>query len=320
LELERDGDALVLAADPAGLDPGTYADTVRLVDAAGKPLAKIAVSFYLATPGVAQEVATELPWSWGVAVRGAHILQASYGWDQLGLRPRPRVLQLWEGSTHAQTLARLPADALFAPIVDQRDGATFVLARAANRNFLYQIDGDGNAQLIASGIGEQPAYGAAVMPDGSIAVAEWNGNISRVQRDGTITPWLKLRENIYQIASDAAGNLFAATYLGHVLRIAPNGSRRIIETEFDTGKLVAITTTPAGDVIVAERGDLGRILRVSRDGTRELVYRSPGSRFYGLALDAGFLYALDLKSRKLLRIPLPASSSRALVTANGQQQ
>jgi M6 family metalloprotease-like protein len=319
LKLERGGDTLVLTADPGRLDPGMYADTVRLVDAAGKSLATVAVSFYLATPGVAQEVATELPWSWGVAVRGAHILQASYGWDQLGLRPRPRVLQLWEGSTHAQTLARLPADALFSPIVDQRDGATFVLARAANSNFLYQIDGSGDAQLIASGIGEQPAYGAAVMPDSSIAVAEWNGNISRVRRDGTVTHWLKLRENVYQIASDNAGNLFAATYLGHVIRIAPNGSRSIIQTEFDEGKLVAITTTPAGDVIVAERGDLGRILRVRRDGTRELVYRSPGSRFYGLAHDAGFLYALDLKSRKLLRIPLPETTSGRAVIAPERQ-
>jgi hypothetical protein len=212
----------------------------------------------------------------------------------------------------------LPADALFAPIVDQRDGATFVLAWAANSNFLYQIDGSGDAQLIASAIGEQPAYGAAVMPDGSIAVAEWNGNISRVRRDGTVTRWLKLPENIYQIASDTAGNLFAATYLGHVLRIAPNGSRRMLETEFDAGKLVAITTTPAGDVIVAERGDQGRILRVSRNGTRELVYRSPGAQFYGLALDAGFLYALDLKSRKLLRIPLPETGKGAVLVANRQ--
>jgi M6 family metalloprotease-like protein len=319
LRLERSGDTLVLTADPDQLDSGTYADTVRLVDRNGKTLATINVSFYLATPGVAQEVATELPWSWGVAVRGAHILQASYGWDQLGLRPRPRVLQLWEGSTHAQTLTRLPADALFSPIVDQRDGATFVLARAASRNYLYQIDSSGDAQLIASDIGEQPAYGAAVMPDGSIAVAEWNGNISRVRRDGTVTPWLKLGENVYQIASDDAGNLFAATYPGYVLRIAPNGSRRIIATEFGVGKLVAITTTPAGDVIAAERGDLGRILRVTRDGARELVYRSPGSRFYGLAVDAGFLYALDLKSRDLLRIPLPESTgARASIVADRQ--
>jgi hypothetical protein len=124
----------------------------------------------------------------------------------------------------------------------------------------------------------------------------------------------------YQIASDEAGNLFVATYTDHVLRIAPNGSRRIIETGFDTGKLVAITTTPAGDVIVAERGDLGRILRVRSDGTRELVYRSPGSRFYGLAVDAGFLYALDLKSRKLLRIPLPETTTGgALITAARQR-
>jgi hypothetical protein len=35
------------------------------------------------------------------------------------------------------------------------------------------------------------------------------------------------------------------------------------------------------------------------------VYRSPGARFYGLAVDDGFLYALDMTQRQLLRVPLP---------------
>jgi hypothetical protein len=305
LELERSGDTLVLAANPAGLLPGTFADTVHLIGAQLDSLAHIAVSFHVGTAGVGQVVATELPWSWGVAVNGGRILQASYGWDMLGLRPRPRLLQLWEGSSHPQTLARLPADALYAPIVDANDGATFVLARATDGNFLYQIDGDGDARLIASRIGTEPAYGAAVMPDGSIAVAEWNGDISRVQRDGRVSPWMKLGTNVYQIASDAAGNLYAATYDGLVVRVNARGDRRTITTGFGEGRLVAITTTPEGDVIAAERGGQGRIVRIRSNGTRDLVYRSQGARFYGLALDAGFLYALDLKKRELLRIPLP---------------
>jgi hypothetical protein len=269
-------------------------------------LSGIHVHFYLATPGVGQIVATELPWSWGVAVRGGRILQASYGWDQLGLRPRPRVLQLWEGSQHPQTLARLAADALYAPIVDPRDGATFVIARALDGNYLYQLRANGDAQIIAKQIGSEPAYGAAVLPDGSIAVAQWDGQISHVRREGHVTPWMHLGTNIYQIASDHEGNIFAAAYSGDIIRIAPDGTRRVIETGFGAGRLVAVATTPAGDVIAAERGGHGRILSVSPFGEREIVYRSPGARYYGLAVDDGFLFALDLTQRHLLRIPLPA--------------
>jgi hypothetical protein len=269
-------------------------------------LAEVTIHFYLATPGVGQVVATELPWSWGVAVRGGRILQASYGWDQLGLRPRPRVLQLWEGAQHVETLTRLAADALYSPIIDPRDGAAFVLARARDGNYLYQIRPSGDAHVIAKRIGSHPAYGAAILPDGSIAVAEWNGDISHVRRDGSVHAWMSLGVNIYQIASDFAGNIYAAAFSGDVIRITPGGSRRTIETGFGAGRLVTVATTPAGDVIAAERGGQGRIIHVHGDGSREIVYRSPGASYYGLAVDDGFLFALDLTQRHLLRIPLPA--------------
>ncbi|MBR9991067.1 MAG: hypothetical protein KFH98_15000, partial [Gemmatimonadetes bacterium] len=307
LELQRDDDALVLTADPAGLVAGTYTADIDIRDADGVTHAHVIVSFYIASPGVGQVIATELPWSWGVAVHNGRILQASYGWDQLGLRPRPRVLSQLESSLHPNTLARLAADALYAPIIDPRDGATFVLARARDGNYLYELRGSGDARIVASRIGDEPAYGAAVMPDGSIAVADWSGAINRVQRDGTIHPWMQVGYNIYQIASDHAGNLFAATYSGDVLRVSADGDRRVIATGFGAGRLVAIATTPDGAVLAAERGGQGRIIRIDADGRSEVVYWSPGARFYGLAVDDGFLFALDLTYRQLLRIPLPAS-------------
>jgi M6 family metalloprotease-like protein len=305
LTLEQVEDSLILTADPDLLVAGSYGDTIRILGDDGATLAQIHVDFYLASPGVGQIVATELPWSWGVAVHGGRILQASYGWDQLGLRPRPRVLQLREGASHPQTLARLAADALYSPIIDPADGSKFVLARARDGNYLYQLQGNGDAQIIAKRIGSKPAYGAAVLPDGSIAVAEWSGDISHVRRDGSVHPWMSLGAHVYQIASDAAGNLYAAAFSGEVIRIAPDGTQRITDTGFGAGRLVAVATTPAGNVLAAERGGQGRILQLNRDGSREIVYRSPGARFYGLAVDDGFLYALDMTQRQLLRVPLP---------------
>jgi M6 family metalloprotease-like protein len=313
LKVERSDDSLILTADPRRMPAGSYGDTIRLVDLDGATLAQIHVDFYLATAGVGQIVATELPWSWGVAVHGGRILQASYGWDQLGLRPRPRLLQLREGASHPQTLARLAADALYSPIVDPVDGSKFVLARARDGNYLYQIRANGDAAVIAQRIGSEPAYGAAILPDGSIAVAEWNGDISHVRRDGSVHPWMSLGTNVYQIASDATGAIHVAAFSGEVIGIAPDGTRRITDTGFGPGRLVAVATTPDGDVVVAERGGQGRILRLNRDGSRDVVFRSPGARYYGLAVDAGFLYALDMTQRQLLRIPLPAP--RSLIAA-----
>jgi M6 family metalloprotease-like protein len=312
LRIERRGDTLLLRAAPGRLIAGTYSDTIRMVSREGATLATLPVSFYIATPGVGQIIATELPWSWGVAVHGGRILKASYGWDQLGLRPRPRVLQLREGTTHPQTLTRLAADALYAPIIDPRDGATFVLARARDGNYLYEIDPNGDARIIASNIGSDPAYGAAMLPDGSIAVGKWNGDVAHVTRDGLVHEWMNVGVNIYQIATDTDGNIYAATYAGDILRIAPDGVRRTIETGFGPGRLVAVATTPAGGVVAAERGGQGRVLHVRSDGTRDIVYRSPDASFYGLAVDDGFLYALDLTQRHLLRIPLASSTAPAL--------
>jgi M6 family metalloprotease-like protein len=319
LRIERNGDVLSLRAAPGRLVAGTYTDTIRFVGAGGV-LAEVPVTFYIASPGVGQVVATALPWSWGVAVHGGRILKASYGWDPLGLRPRPRVLQLREGSTHPQTLTRLAADALYAPIVDPRDGATFVLARARDRNFLYEVRADGSAAIVAADVGVEPAYGAAILPDGSIAVAKWNGDIARVTRDGDVHPWMSVGTNIYQIATDSEGNVFAATYAGDVLRIAVDGARRVLETGFGPGRLVTIATTASGGVVAAERGGQGRVLHMDGQGGREEVYRSPGARFYGLAVDGSFLFALDLAQRHLLRIPLPQPPARLADAPPGRQR
>jgi hypothetical protein len=82
-----------------------------------------------------------------------------------------------------------------------------------------------------------------------------------------------LGTNIYQIASDSDGNIFSAAFSGEVLRIAPNGDRRALETGFGAGRLVTVATTPDGDVIAAERGGQGRILQLRADGARDVVYR-----------------------------------------------
>jgi M6 family metalloprotease-like protein len=316
LALERAGDALLVTADPGLLVPGTYADTVHLTGDDGASLAHVVVSFYIATPGVGQVVATELPWSWGVAVRSGRIVKASYGWDQLGLRPRPRVLQLWEGAAHPRTLTRLAADALYAPTVDDSDGSTYVLARARETNFLYRVRGSGDADIVAAHLGDEPAYGMAMLPDGSLAVASWNGDIRRVTRAGEVHAWMNVGTNIYQIAADDRGTLYAAMFNGDILRIGPDGARRVVETGFGAGRLVAVATTPAGGVIAAERGGQGRVLHVRRDGTREVVYHRPGALFYGLAVDESFLYAMDLAQRQLLRIPLPRGPAGTLVRAD----
>jgi M6 family metalloprotease-like protein len=304
LDVHGDDDVLQLRADPTGLAAGEHADTVRFYDDAGNMAGELYVSFYVAVPGVGQIVATELPWSWGLAARDGRIFKASYGWDPLGLRPRPRVLELREGDTHPLTRIRLPADALYAPLLAD-DGTGFVLARAGGQNFVYRLDADGSAAVVAARFGSSPAYGATLLPDGDMLVAEWDGRIHRVSAAGNVHLWAQLDARIYQIASDARGTVYAASYSGDVIRVRADGSLSYLATGFSRGRLVAVAATPEGDVYAAERGGEGRIIRFHRNGGREVIFRERGAQYYGIAVEESFLYALDLGQRKLLRIPLP---------------
>jgi M6 family metalloprotease-like protein len=302
LRVSTTSDSMFIAADPMGMPPGTYVDTVHVVTASGDTNTRVRVELRVALPGIPEIIATELPWSWGLAARSGMLLQASYGWDALGLRPRPRVLQLWDGVHYPATLARIPADALYAPvIIDER--SAYVIARARSVNYIYRLDTSGNASVVAANVGAGPAYGAALMPDGALIVAEWSGKLHRVAPDGTVTSYGELNAFLYQIATDAAGNLYAATFNGTVIRMAPNGTSNVVVTGFEPGKLVAIAATPLGDLYVSERGAAGRIIRIGADGAREIVLQRKGAQFYGVAVDEQFVYAIDLRNREILRIP-----------------
>jgi sugar lactone lactonase YvrE len=200
-------------------------------------------------------------------------------------------------------LSRIAADALYAPAILD-DNTAYVLARARNANYLYRVDGKGNAAVVAADVGDGPAYGTAMLPDGTIIVAEWSGKLYRVLPSGEVLPYAQLNANIYQIAADASGVLYAATFEGDVVRLNGNGTSAVIETGFEKGKLVTLALSRDGDLYVAERGDNGRILRLNPDGSRQVMLQSKGAQFYGLAVDDHFLYAIDMRNRQLLRIPL----------------
>lgn len=274
----------------------------------------ITVRFNVAAPGVPEVIATGLPWSWGLAARNGRLYQAGYGWDPLALRPRPRVLSLRDGQRYASTLARVPADALYAPAPTD-DGGTYVLARARGENYLYRVDADGSAAVVASRLGDGPAYGVALAPGGDILVADWTGRIRRVAPEGRVTSWGTVGAYTYQIATDAAGTLFAATYQGDVVRIDRHGRRTILSTGFEPGRLVSIAVTASGAVFAAERGGEGRVVRIAPNGSRKVVTRVAGAEFYGLALDRGFLYALDLGHRQLLRLTVGRRDAPPAVAA-----
>ncbi|HET9441007.1 MAG TPA: M6 family metalloprotease domain-containing protein, partial [Longimicrobiales bacterium] len=304
--------SLDITADPWSLPPGAYQDTVYLAVNGGDISARVVVDLRVALPGIPEIVASELPWSWGLAARSGRVLQASYSWDALGLRPRPRVLQLWDGTHHPETLSRIPADALYAPAMLD-DQTAYVIARARNANYLYRLDSNGGTSVVAAGFGEGPAYGATVMPDSSVVVAEWSGRLHRITPAGVVSNYALLNANIYQVAADANGVIYAASLDGDVIRLARDGTSSIITTGFGNGKLVAIALSRNGDLYVAERGDLGRILRINADGTRQHMLQSRGAQFYGLAVDDQFLYAIDMHNRQLLRIPIDAMAPASLV-------
>lgn len=274
----------------------------------GAPLTRtagtIVVRLEVADPAAHSSViASELPWGWGLAVHRGRLLQASYGRDALSLRPRPRVIGITSTSSTPETLAHLAVDAAFAPVVGP-GGVVYAIGRLGDRNHLFRIDEDGQPAPLATLPGSAPAYGAAVLPDGRILVADWNGRVSQVTSDGQVAPWTDLKTRIYQIALDPDGILYAAAYNGNLLRFEPDGVLTRMPTGFAPGRLVAIAAAPDRSIYAAERGDAGRILRITPDGTRHEVARIPGAEFYGLAVEDRFLYALDLNGRVILRFPL----------------
>ncbi len=312
LRAQRVGEVLALIADPAGLEPGAHADTVGLVlDGVTEAVGRVVVELDVARPGAPDVVATGLPWGWGLAARAGRIFQASYGWDPLGLRPQPRLLHLPDADRHLETLARLPAEALYAP-VPAPGGGVYVLARARDENYLYSVRSDGGAEVVAAVAGATPAYGAAALRDGSVLVADWSGRIRRVTPTGEVQPWTAVNAAIYQIAVDSAATIYAAAHSGDVLRVKGDGAVDVIPTGFGAGRLVAVAAAPSGAVFAAERGGAGRILRVTPGGAVEEIARFEGAEFYGLTVDGAFLYALELRGRQLLRFPITGAAGPAV--------
>lgn len=313
LQATRMGEVVVLTADASGLAPGTYRDTVRLVatgGGGGTEVGRVPVELTVAAPGLPEVIATGVTWSWGLAARGGSIYKAGYGWDPLRLRPRPRVLHLTAADEPSETLVRLPAEALYAPVSVPADNSIFVLGRANETNHVYRVGPDGRAEVVAAGLGDVPAYGMTALGDGSVLVADWSGALRRVRRDGAVEPWSQLGEPVYQIAAAPDNTVFAAGYSGDVLRLEMSGLLTRIPTGFGAGRLVAVAAAPDGSAYAAERGGEGRIVHIARNGTIREVSRTPGAAFYGLAVDGAFLYALDLGTRQLLRIPIAESAVR----------
>jgi hypothetical protein len=178
------------------------------------------------------------------------------------------------------------------------------MARARDENYLYRLDRDGSATLVAGRVGEGPAYGTAALRDGSVLVAEWSGRIHRVVPSGSSRLWADLGTPLYQIAAAPDGTVFGAALEGHVVRVAADGGTSRLETGFERGRLVALAVDTRGNVFAAERGGAGRIVRISADGRRHTVFERRGAAFYGLAVDDLFLYALDLSVGELLRVPV----------------
>ncbi len=353
--VRRLGNLLMVTADPTGLAPGVYTDTVRLVlpeaktteadtkasgdisaatdagtttstttgtgtstDTGSAPTpapalaGTLTLQLEVADPGAQAVIGTDLPWGWGLAVERGRLFQASFGRDALSLRPRPRLLRLPGRDHAAETLARLQTEAVFAPVAGPY-GTVYLLGQGTGENQLFRVHDDGRTDIVATLPGSAPAYGAALLPDGRLLVADWNGTVRQVTPDGRVMPWIELNRKIYQIAADSAGALYAAAHDGNLLRLDPGTGRLTsIPTGFGTGRLVTVTAAPDNAIFAAERGGAGRILRITPNGTRTEVARVDGAAFYGLAADDRFLYALDLNHRQIMRFPLATLGSPAV--------
>jgi streptogramin lyase len=263
----------------------------------------VVIQLEVADPSAPTVIGADLPWGWGLAVDRGQLYQPSYRLDPLSLRPRPLLLRIPGRDHAAETFARLPAEAIYAPVMGPH-GTVYLLGQVDGESQIFQVDDAGRVTSLASLPGSIPAYGAAGLADGRILVADWDGRIRQVTPDGRVAPWIELGAKIYQITVDDDGVLYAAAHSGNLLRLDPDGRLTTIRTDFGTGRLVTVAAAPNGAIFAAERGGAGRILMLTPDGASAEVARVNGAEFYGLAADDHFLYALDLNHRELLRFPL----------------
>ena len=210
----------IRAAPIVNLEPGLYGDTVYFLDAASA-LAALPVSMYVASGGIRQTVATELL---GLGSRGRvrPDLQASYGWDPLGMRPRPPCSRFARARIRRRSCVCRRRSTHRSPTATTR---THPCPRAAQH--LYYVSPSGDAELVV-GTSVVPAYGLTELPDGDLLVAEWSGRILRVNLDTRgVSTYTELPARICQIASDGTGVVYAATTTA-TFTIEPNGVYAVI--------------------------------------------------------------------------------------------
>jgi hypothetical protein len=90
--------------------------------------------------------------------------------------------------------------------------------------------------------------------------------------------------NVWDVAEDAKGNLYAATGdEGKLFKITPDGTASVIHTSKDS-HIFCLLATPAG-VVYAGTGPTGKLLRISPDGKVESVADNLDSYVWSLAYD-----------------------------------
>ncbi len=115
--------------------------------------------------------------------------------------------------------------------------------------------------------------------------------------------------NVWDLAEDKAGNLYAATGdEGKLLKITPQGKMTVVHTSKD-GHLFSLIA--AGDAVYAGTGPTGKLLKIAADGTVTTVVENLDSYIWSLAYDASTqsLYAGTGPKGKIYRITPDGKSS-----------
>ncbi len=132
--------------------------------------------------------------------------------------------------------------------------------------------------------------------------------VLRLSRE--VTPFAGIAaSNVWDLAEDSAGNLYAATGdEGKLYKITPQGKAAVIHTSKD-GHLFSLVA--AGDAVYAGTGPTGKLLRIGADGAVKTVVENLDSYIWSLAYDptTKSVYAGTGPKGKIYRITLDGKSN-----------
>lgn len=183
-------------------------------------------------------------------------------------------------------------------IAREADGS-LLLVEQERRRVLRVDPTTGRTSVVVSGLSNP--FGVAVAPDGSFVVTDVAAVLRFAPGESTGRELTRFPPGVETgpVAIDRSGNALLATSEDEIVRVAPDGSRTVVDR--DVRSVHGLGLAPDGSLLVGDT-DNDRVVRLAPDGTRS-VFAAPIDNPGGLDVAAdGTVYVIQYFVGRVARI------------------